>query len=435
MGFKIDDMNDEYKQHINLTDVAWLAIHSDLDNLNIERKRETFSGFLNRIFHNFYPKSVATISVRCREYKHRLSDLLLDESLPDDIEQVIYDKIDQLTDNYAAELRDAALAPYMHLKGRGAKFRINNENLEILSLIDESEYYSSVGIYMKAVFEEYARLEEGDRELIYYNDMYEMIHHAISQDLKLKIYLPKSTKKSNSDDSDKHGKNKIRKGYLSPYNIYQDKAGINNYLVGVYEELYDDAVMGERKIVSIKLSKILKMVLMRSMKSRISESEQIEIEKDLLEKGPEFMKGKLLTIKVKFTDDGLRDFFKKLYFRPKSYKKVEGEENVYIVKCTPKQAENYFFPFGRDVTILEPIILQKLFGLWYESANEHYQALAKEREKDARMIEDEPALLEALNEAAPASDVSTIAAKRGFRISNSPNIDDDDVISEPSDKP
>ena len=57
------------------------------------------------------------------------------------------------------------------------------------------------------------------------------------------------------------------------------------------------------------------------------------------------------------------------------------------------------------------------------------------RTQIARMIEDEPELLEALNEAAPTSDVSTIATKRGFRISNSPNIDDDDVISEPSDKP
>ena len=430
MGFRVDDINDEFKQHINLTDTAWLAIRHDLDNLNIEKKKESFSGFLNRIFRNFYQKSEASIAARCREYKQELTGQLLDDGIPEDVRLLIHDRIDLLTDQYAEKLHDKALEPYLQEKSSGAKFRINNANLDTLALSDESEYYSSIGTYLKAVFEDFARREEAERELIYYNDINLLIQQAMAERLKLKVYLPINPKKAKAE---KASKLKFRRGYLTPFRLCQDRASINNYVVGIFEELYDDAVTGERRIVSIKLSKIIKMVLMRSMKGQISTDETERITKDLREKGPEFMKGKLLKIKVKFTEDGLRDFFKKLYFRPNAYEKVEGEENVYIVKCTAKQAENYFFPFGRDVTILEPIIIQKMFGRWYESANEHYQALAKDREKDARMI-DEPDVYDASAET-ESTDVSTVAAQRGFRISNSPNIDDDDVIAGSANNP
>ena len=50
------------KQHINLSHDAWTKIADDMFNFSDEYQTITLSGFLNKIFVNYYPFSNATIS-------------------------------------------------------------------------------------------------------------------------------------------------------------------------------------------------------------------------------------------------------------------------------------------------------------------------------------------------------------------------------------
>lgn len=44
---------DHEKQHINLSDAAWLIIEDDIRSFYTYEDKETFSGFMNTIFINY----------------------------------------------------------------------------------------------------------------------------------------------------------------------------------------------------------------------------------------------------------------------------------------------------------------------------------------------------------------------------------------------
>ena len=68
-SFAIDEFATELKQHLNLSSPAWLTIDEDIQNFYPSEKEESFSGFLNRIFHNFYQTAEASVNLRYQEKK------------------------------------------------------------------------------------------------------------------------------------------------------------------------------------------------------------------------------------------------------------------------------------------------------------------------------------------------------------------------------
>ena len=54
----------EPKVHINLSEAAWLVIEEDRLNFSDSNEKYSFSGFLNRIFTNYYQKADASINER-----------------------------------------------------------------------------------------------------------------------------------------------------------------------------------------------------------------------------------------------------------------------------------------------------------------------------------------------------------------------------------
>ena len=146
MGFYIDDLDVNYKQHVNLSNYAWSVIDDDIANFNNCMEKTSFSGFLNRIFKNFYDKSVASISLRNMELLDKLRNLFsLDKKSNKD--KVLTNTFITTLVNYNSDNLIKNVKSYS--KDEGRKFRINKENIDILKeSLEANNYTNSIGLSM-----------------------------------------------------------------------------------------------------------------------------------------------------------------------------------------------------------------------------------------------------------------------------------------------
>ena len=364
MGFYINEFENDLKQHINLSSTAWSTIYDDLNSLNMKVTTETFSGFLNKVFFNYYQSANATISLRNQEYKEKLTKTLEAGKFPSKDKVIIEQCIEMLSHSYINELQKTARS---FPKGQGKKFRVNKQNIEILLSSADSEYYNdSIGLYFKAILEEYAQKQPYEREQIYYKDIFDTVSSAIFQSVRVKTLVIQN----------KPDKTIIRTFYVSPYKIVPDNLGMHNYLVGVWRELTEKGELGPKLYRSVRITKIKKVALVRSMPSFISREDQTDIDEQIAERSPQFFSSDVIDVKVRFKKSGMMKMFKTKYMRPTKYEKLD--DTTYLFHCTRRQAEEYFFRFGSDIQILEPMDLRKKFIGWYKYAYVRYQELATE---------------------------------------------------------
>ena len=364
MGFYINEFENELKQHINLSDNAWIVINEDIQNLTIKNeKSESFSGFLNRIFFNFYQQANATVSIRSQEYKNKFLKLFEEPGATKKSLLTAEQYASKIVPEYEKELISAANS---YPKGEGRKFRVNKQNLDVLRSSDESRYYETTGLYIKAILEEYARKQTYEREQIYFKDTVDKINLSLKESAKLKIHIIQN----------QFGHEKRRQFYVTPYKIAQDKVGMYNYLVGYSEEILEDGSTAPKVIASFRISKIKKISVMHSMNAFISKSSLSALEKELNQNTAQYLLSDLIDVKVQFKKSGLERFYKKVYMRPVYYEKVD--DLTYVFHCTRRQAEIYFFGFGSDLKILEPSDLKRLFAKRYEKAALQYCDVSEE---------------------------------------------------------
>ena len=362
MGFYIPGFETELKQHLNLSAATWLVVEEDIKNFSNGAKYN-LAGFLNRIFLNFYQDAEATISQRILKRNEELSKIFSAKEFKSMDKKITEVHIKKILDAYKKELITKATN---YQKGQAIKFRINKENVEILRESEEKEYYKdTIGLYLKAIFEEYATKPMYEREMIYFKNIVDDIQSAISQKKKIKLSI---LKRINPDSHEFY----TRKFYISPYKIINDKARMFNYVVGYSEESMPDGSLAPKMAACYRISRIERLSIISSAGGFISKADQNAIEKMIAEKGPQFLAGEVIEIKVKFTDKGIENFHSQLYMRPSDYEKADGEENTYIFMCTEFQALNYFFKFGRDAEILSPQNTRDKFIKRYKDAYEQY---------------------------------------------------------------
>ena len=75
-------------------------------------------------------------------------------------------------------------------------------------------------------------------------------------------------------------------------------------------------------------------------KAVLTKSDIENIEKELRNKGVQFMRGESQEIKIRLNEDGQKLYNRILHLRPK-YIRIE-EENIYVFDCSLKQIEYYF---------------------------------------------------------------------------------------------
>ena len=367
MGFWFDDISTEWKQHINLSESAWIVIHEDIKNFYSSEEEESFSGFLNRVFRNYYQLAKATVSLRLEEKEEELVKLYSSSDFKKIDSETIATIIDKQLETYKNELLDLAKS---YQSGHGEKFRINKENLDLLRESLEDEYYDgSVGKYLKAIFEEYATKPTYIREQIFFEEIVEKIRYAISNQKKLKITL-------NDKVTVKEDKKYNRKFYVSSYKIEQDSTKTFNYLIGYSIEIEkEDAVEAP---CCFRISRIKKINVQSSMGGKISKEKAKELDDLLIERTVMFMSSDPIDIQIRFTDKGLEAFRRQLYMRPRIYTIDKDDKHLYTFRCTEIQAINYFFKFGWDANIISPVELHERIKLRYSRSLKTYEGMSKE---------------------------------------------------------
>ena len=368
MGFWFEEEAKEWKQHINLSMNAWLIINEDMRNFYIDEEDQgSFSGFLNRVFQNFYETADATISLRYDQKIEELENFYKSNNFKGLDKGAIFAFIDTYTEQYKSSLIDKAQS---YPNGDGKKFRINKDSLEILRNLEDDEYYDSVGKYLKAIFEEYVSKPTHEREQIFFSDTINIIKQAINDQRRLKITL--ATKSSVKGDITYN-----RTFYVAAYKIIQDYSKNFNYLIGYSKELRNGETL-EEKQCCYRLSRIIKIDIQKSMGGKISQEKESELEDMINKKDPMFISGDILDIKVRFTKKGLESLKRQIHMRPRVYEVDENDKYLYTFHCTEVQAMNYFFKFGWDANILEPQELRDKFILRYERSFKSYQGMDKE---------------------------------------------------------
>ena len=366
-----DDFDDDFleekdkKQHLNLSEPAWLIVDQDIKNFYLNEKEETKSGFFNRILKNFYETSKASINIRCENKREELKKVFNAKTFASFDGEMKETFIEKYLEVYKKELKDKALS---YPKGHGEKFRINVENVQLLKdEINEEEYYDdTIGLYLKALYEEYCEKQNYEREQIFFKDIMDEISMAINESKKLKLAIKeKHNPKTKSFYT--------RRYLVSPYKIVQDDTKSYNYLIGLAEEIKEDGTTKEKKVSSFRISRIDKIKKMSSMGGFISKENKDKIEDELIHKKAQFMVGDIIDVKVRFTRKGIESFKRQLYLRPQFYEKSKTEDCVYTFKCTEVQAINYFFKFARDVEVLEPQVLREKFIKRYSEALDNYK--------------------------------------------------------------
>lgn len=340
----------DFKQHINLSTYAYEIIQNDIRSF---MEKPSLSGFLNKVigeYRDYADASISSALVRKRE-----SFALLLADIPDSREKKRV--VDKLVDQYERELQKQNAS---YPKGTYIKFRLNKENFSALfeEECPEGKYYNSQGKYIKAIIEEYARKPPLKREQIFFSSRLSDIQSYISNGLLIKL--------------------KTRKGgvyEVKPYDIRVDASGLYHYLVGI--ATFPANPDSKPRISSFRIS-LLSSVSSRPKSYRsgkVTQCEAEQIEKEIQEKGVQFLVSDTEEITVKLDELGKKMFSSQLHLRPAA-DSIE-ENGIYHFSCTQSQILYYFFKFGAHAEIVKPKKLREKFAQQYVDAIKIYSDYTK----------------------------------------------------------
>ena len=354
------EINEDAKQHINISHYT----KSILDHDMLAFHASTLATLINTIITNFYPDALSSISCALKK-----KQLQWEETLSALTKEEKQQSIALLSQAYTTELLELSTR---HSKGVPMKFRINNQNYKHLTTIDKSPhkniavtdysnedlYYGkeNMGSYIKALLEEYATLDYLKREKFYFKDIITQIELAIRSHSVL--YLTLNNGKTFS---------------VLPYKITTDNLSTYHYLVS-YSLNFENG----SKLLSAVSNRISNIICVTISPEQIipSSKEITSIENEIHQKGPQFMTFETIeTIKIKLTQAGIRQFNSSFHLRPipTTVERDESGDTIYTFQCTTRQIRYYFFKFGADAEILEPVSLRQEFAQRYSIAKEVYQ--------------------------------------------------------------
>jgi len=323
-------INDAQRLSVNLSEFAYYIIETDMVTFSIENR----STFINRMLKNFIDKAKSTISNSSDEYRTNLEEKLINRGI--DIKEY-KNIIDALVNDYVDSIKNKK-----YKKGNSFKIRLNNGNTKYFkgAVIDSKYYDNTLGAYVNALIEEYAELNYKDREAIIYREEFNQITSAIKDEklIKTTLVFGETLK-------------------IKPYKLLMDNQKLYYYLVG-----YDRESM---KSVSYRIIDF-DSINCQQGKSVLTKSDIENIEKEIRNKGVQFMRGESHEIKIRLNEEGQKLYNRILHLRPK-YVRIE-EKNIYVFDCSLKQIEYYFFKFGKEAEIISPLDLREKFK------NDHLEA-------------------------------------------------------------
>lgn len=351
----------ENKQRLDLSDHACKTLISDAEIFCSEQNsaRGTIpSHVINHIFSCYYQSAQSSIAFTLNRLEQQISSQL--DFLTSGRSRVV----SVLLENEKGRLLQARDRRCRE-KGCPIVFRMNMENIKFLADTEEGQaegifYNNNIGLYVKAILEEYAEKTYSEREQIYCKAHFNEIEKAIGDKTQLRITL------KGTDHS--RGVERNRRMYVKPYKICQDSERMYNYLVGLISSDRE----GPWRIAAIRLSSMESCTKLE-IPAFLSAAVRKEIGNQLNKHGVQYISSndQNQKILVQLTPAGEKMYRRLLHLRPVCTAKYE--KSVYEFECTQWQAINYFFKFGRDVKILEPQKLADSFHRRYAAAAKQYE--------------------------------------------------------------
>ena len=339
------------KQSIRLSRQAWEVIDNDMMAIGEFDDKQNKSGFLNRIFLNFYPHAKTSIAYQLNVYKGTLQEQLADESIDKKAKNTLIKALIKVRESELLSEKDK----YATLKmGESFLFWLNEDAVDYLSGEDseccEERFYDRRSQYFRCVIEEYARLPYVQREMVFFANYDRAINEAQHEKCRLRIRT-------------RHDK---IFSVLS-YGVYQDPLSSANYLVGYSIPHGTDEA---KRPCSFRIKGIREMTLEKSKSGFLDKEEKYQLEELISARGVQFLVGNNEEICVRLSQNGVQQYRQQIHLRPDCIKIRNGSE--YVFYCTAMQAYYYFFKFGKDAEILSPLDLREDFAQKYLQAAETY---------------------------------------------------------------
>ena len=357
--------DEPYKQHLSLSTYAWNVIERDRMSFSVDGTLLSLAGLLNRIFMSFYARSEASLPTRLSEKRHELNNAL--HGVKKEQKQMV---VDALINAYEDELKAKIFVP-MHesLAKTGKPFTIQKKMYERLISLKKEGYFlneagsdMTSGKYIAAVFEEYARQPYCQREQVYFQETVTTVTRAVR--LGCELIVTQSTE-------DK----KLVRHRVIPYGLQTDKLSMYNYLVGFSRKI--DEPDDNFKQFGVRLFKIVNAEIDETQASnRLNNDMRKSLKNFLAKHDAMFLSDadRSQSTVVKLTEKGQRYYREQIHMRPQ-YIEITGDDaNVYVFDCPMRQAEYYFFKFGKEAEILSPNILRSKFIKMYREAAMVYAA-------------------------------------------------------------
>ena len=334
---------EDQKQNISLGSNSWQTIFDDMYNFyDNDYERNNLSGFINRILSNFYESAKSSLSFSIERY---------DQEITKNLEHIKKDEtFDKIRKSLVTSFVKSIIYNRNERKLIPRKIRLNNQNYNYLieESMDDAYYRGSSGLYIRAILEEYCFMAAAEREKIHFANLIEIFESAIKNRSQVKV--------------------KIRSGRVDifkPFKVVTDKFNNFSYFVGVNENY---------QLFSFRISRVTSLKEMKSKSGFITIKEKADLDNLILDSGPQFLISPKETIIVKLTDLGKIKYSNNIYLRP-AYLKIEND--IYYFNCSETQAYFYFFKFGSDVEIIEPLGLKNKFISEYKKAYEIYTGTSR----------------------------------------------------------
>ena len=250
-------------------------------------------------------------------------------------------------DHSLIDLRDAGM--YFKLRLNIVTIKLINTDRDYRANLQTIKDWS-VPQFIKCLLETYARLPFIEREkLLLKNSIIEPILNAIARNKAVSVTYGYEDYK------------------VVPICIAPAKEGTFQYLVCLLED---------ERVGSFRLSRLQKVKPLGKTRS-IPEGILKNIEEDLSEFGPTFIKEDKVRVKVRLTQKGILSYQYSVIHRP-IHVDVEhligkDAEDVFVFRCSEMQALYFFFRFAGEAEILEPQSLRDKFRNLYQAGLNKYQ--------------------------------------------------------------
>ena len=336
-------INCDQKQHLNLSEEAWLILEQDRAAFGWE----TPTGFLNHILLRYCRTAEASLFLTRQrkrlEYREHLKEL------PEEYRDLA---AGILADRDIGVIQDR-LKTYP--KGHGLKFRLCNELVAYLTeksvkknrageCREDACYGNHTGRYLKALLEEYARLPYLQRERICYAEYFSTLELCIAGKRQVKLRVSSGSE-----------------FLVRPFRIMTDAQSTYHYLIAWSDR--------DERPFSYRISS-LQSVSQTSQGGSLTLEKKERIIRALQQNDVPYIADTPQEVRVRLTPGGIRKYQTILHLRPQ-YSRVEPE-NVYVFCCTLRQAEHYFSKFGPDATVLSPRKLADRLRRFHLRALESY---------------------------------------------------------------